>query len=175
LKTCTKHEDPNNKYGATFTLGDRNFELPPGAVISVTRGEFFNIPRLIINGMLTQIIMKAMTKNENLLYAELTGQMQGGIGQTTTVWKDGKRMNQFRTKGFHNFARRFFSWVFYSGQVQSYFLTWEHLGHLPSSGEITTFVKTYGRHFDGGKMVKKANPPQRRLTGRSYSILLYIM
>lgn len=162
LKTWKKHVDPNNKYGATFTLGDRNIELPPGAVISVTRGEAFNIPRLIINGILNQFIMKAMTKNEDLLYAELTGQMQGGIGQTMTVWKNGKRMNQFRTSGFHNFARKFFSWVFYSGKVQSYFLTWEHQGLLPSPEEITAFVKTYGRHFDGGKLVKKANPPKKQ-------------
>ncbi|CAN7764624.1 hypothetical protein LJR153_007204 [Paenibacillus sp. LjRoot153] len=72
MKTWTKHEDPTNKYGATFTLGDRNVALPPGAVISVTRGELFNIPRLMIKGMLNQFIMKAMTKNEDLLYAELT-------------------------------------------------------------------------------------------------------
>ncbi|NRF92506.1 hypothetical protein HQN89_15975 [Paenibacillus frigoriresistens] len=162
MKTWTKHEDPTNKYGATFTLGDRNVLLPTGAVISVTRGELFNIPRLMINGLLNQFIMKAMTKNEDLLYAELTVQMQGGVGQTTTVWKDGKRMNKFRTKGFHNFTRRFFSWVFYSGKVQSYFLTWELEGQLPPAEEITTHVKTYGRHFDGGKMVKKADPKKSK-------------
>jgi hypothetical protein len=106
--------------------------------------------------------MKALTKNEDLLYAELTGQMQGGIGQTMTVWIDAKSMNKFRTTGSHNFARKFFSWVFYSGKVQSYFLTWEHQGSLPSSEEITAFVKTYGRHFDGGKLVKKANPPKKQ-------------
>lgn len=160
MKTWMKLEDPNNKYGATFTLGDRNIMLPPGAVISVTRGELFNIPRLIINGMLNQFIMKALTKNENLLYAELSGQMQGGIGQTITIWRDGKRMNEFRKSGSHNFARRFFSWVFYSGKVQSYFLTWGHVGHLSSAEQITTFVKKYGRHFDGGKLVKNANPPK---------------
>jgi hypothetical protein len=162
MKKWIKHEDPNNKYGATFTLGDRNIELPPGAVISVTRGELFNIPRLILNGVLNQLIMKALTKNEDLLYAELTGQMQGGIGQTMTVWIDAKSMNKFRTTGSHNFARKFFSWVFYSGKVHSYFLTWEHQGPLPSHEEITAFVKTYGRHFDGGKLVKKANPPKKQ-------------
>jgi hypothetical protein len=162
MRTWVKHQDPHNKYGATFTLGDRNIELPPGAVISVTRGEQFNIPRLIINGILNQFIMKRMIKNEDLLYAELTGQLQGGTGQTMTVWKDAKCMNRFRTRGFHQFARKFFSWVFYSGKVQSYFLTWEHQGPLPSPEEITSFVKTYGRHFDGGKLVKKANPPKKQ-------------
>jgi hypothetical protein len=158
MRTWIKHEDPNNKYGATFTLGDRDIELPPGAVISVTRGEQFNIPRLIINGFVNQFIMKAIAKNEDLLYAELTGQMQGGIGQTITVWKDGKRMNRFRTSGSHNFARKFFGWVFYSGMVQSYFLTWPHQGSLPSSEEITNLVRTQGRHFDGGRLMRKANP-----------------
>lgn len=156
MKTWVKHDDPNNKYGATFTLGDRNATLPTGTVISVTRGEMFNIPRLILNGILNQFIMKALTRNEDSLYAELSGKLQGGIGQTVTVWKDGKRMNRFKTRGFHNFARKFFSWVFYSGKVQSYFFTWEHQGRLPSSEEITRYLKLNGRHFDGGKLVKKA-------------------
>jgi hypothetical protein len=78
----------------------QNFELPPGAVISVTRGESFNIPRLIMNGILNQFIMKRMKKNEDLLYAEQTGQLQGGIGQIMTVWKDAKCMNRFRPRGF---------------------------------------------------------------------------
>jgi hypothetical protein len=33
MRTWTKHEDPNNKYGVTFTLGDRKIELLQGAVI----------------------------------------------------------------------------------------------------------------------------------------------
>jgi hypothetical protein len=160
MRAWVKHQDPNNKYGAAFTLGDRSCEIPPGAVISVTLGERFNIPRLMLNGILNQFIMKAMKNNDDLLYAELTGQMQGGIGQTMTVWRDGKRMHKFRTSGSHNFARKFFSWVFYSGEVQSYFLTWQHSGELPTTEKITSFVKTYGRHFDGGKLVKSANPPK---------------
>jgi len=161
VRAWVKHADPDNRYGATFTLGYRDIELPRDAVISVTRGESFNIPRLMINGVINEFIMKAMIKNEDLLYAELTGQLQGGVGQTITVWKDGKRMNHFRTSGMHNIARKFFSWVFYSGKVQSYFLSWPHEGVLPSTEEITELVKTYGRHFDGGKLIKKANPPRR--------------
>ncbi|MFC5527891.1 hypothetical protein [Cohnella yongneupensis] len=72
-------------------------------------------------------------------------------------------MNKFRTKGFHNITRRFFSWVFYSGKVQSYFLTRELEGYLPPAEEITTQVKTYGRHFDGAKMVKKADFKEEKL------------
>ncbi|WP_223590016.1 hypothetical protein [Neobacillus bataviensis] len=55
------------------------------------------------------MIMKAMSKNKNLLYAELKGQLDGGIGQTMTVWEAGKDMNSFRTSGMHNFARKSFS------------------------------------------------------------------
>ena len=40
-----RYEDPNNKYGATFTLGNKSVDLPKDAVVSVTRGENFNIPR----------------------------------------------------------------------------------------------------------------------------------
>jgi hypothetical protein len=151
-----KHEDPSNRYGASFTLGNRDMPLPEGAVVSVTRGESFNIPRLIINGLLNQFIMKSMRNNPNLLYAELTGQLQGGIGQTLTVWRHGTDMNRFRTEGWHQFSRRFFRWVFYSGNVQAYFYTWKLTGTIPSSEEATAYVKTHGRHYDGGKLVKEA-------------------
>lgn len=159
-KKWIKQTDPNNKYGGAFTLGNRNVEIPPNAVVSVTRGEQFNIPRLIINGFLNQLIMKAMSKNENLLYAELKGQLDGGVGQTMTVWKAGKEMNSFRTSGSHNFARKFFSWVFYSGKVQSYFLTWKANGQIPTYEEATEIVKNYGKHFDGGNLVRKAKQPK---------------
>lgn len=51
MKVWVRHQDPNNKYGATFTLGNRDVELPETAIISVTRGERFNIARMIINGI----------------------------------------------------------------------------------------------------------------------------
>jgi hypothetical protein len=104
--------------------------------------------------------MKAMVKMDNLLYAELTGQMQGGVGQTLTVWKDSKKINTFRTKGFHNLARKFFSWVFFSGNVQSYFLTWKPGDNIPTSGEAEKIVKELGRYYDGGKLIRNARPPR---------------
>jgi hypothetical protein len=155
----SKIEDPNNKYGATFTLGDIECKLPDGAVVSVTRGENFNIPRLIINGILNQFIMKALVRNNNLIYAELSGQLQGGIGQTLTVWQSPKQMNQFRTRGFHDFSRRFFKWIFYSGEVQSYFLTWKVGDSIPTSKEAAIIVKEFGRYYDGGKLTRNARPP----------------
>lgn len=87
MREWVKHQDPNNKYGAKFTLGDRDVELPQTAIISVTRGENFNIFRIMINGTINNFVKKQLQKNENLLYAELSGQLQGGVGQTITVWK----------------------------------------------------------------------------------------
>lgn len=159
MNTWIKHEDKHNKYAATFTLGDSSITLPNDAVISVTRGEAFSFPRLLLNGLLNKFIMRSLTTNSNLLYAELTGQLQGGVGQTLTVWKSGKKMNQFRKGGFHRFALKFFSWVFYSGKVQSYFLTWKHQGFIPTSEEATDMVKKYGRHFDGGKLRRHSSSP----------------
>lgn len=160
MKSWKKYENKENKYAATFELGDRTVNLPKGAVISVTRGEAFNLPRLLVNGLLNHFIMKSMINNSNLVYAELTGQLHGGVGQTMTVWKNGMTMNRFRKGGFHNFARKFFGWVFYSGRVQSYFLTWENQGCIPTSVEATAIVKKYGRHFDGGKLKRNSSPPK---------------
>ncbi|WP_394234260.1 hypothetical protein [Niallia oryzisoli] len=156
VRKWVKQEDPNNKYGATFTLGDKHSDLPKEAIVSVTRGENFTIPRLMINGILNQFIMKTLAKNENLIYAELTGQLQGGVGQTLTVWKDPKLMNTFRTRGFHQFSRRFFSWVFYSGRVKAYFHTWK-VENIPTSQEAGEIVVKNGRYFKGGKLIRKAS------------------
>ncbi|MEH7307766.1 hypothetical protein [Neobacillus drentensis] len=76
-----------------------------------------------------------------------------------TVWKVAKDMNSFRTSGIHNIARKFFSWVFYSGKVQSYFLTWKANGYIPTYEESAEIVTIYGRHFDRGKLVRKAQQP----------------
>jgi hypothetical protein len=99
--------------------------LPESAIISVTRGEKFNIVRLIINGIINEFVKKQLTRDENLLYAELSGELQGGIGQTVTIWKDGSSMNKFSTKGAHKFAKQ-----------------------IPTDKEIEETIKKYGRHFD---------------------------
>lgn len=161
MKEWVKHQDPNNKYGAKFTLGDRSVELPETAIISVTRGENFNILRIMINGSINNFVKKQLLNNENLLYAELSGQLQGGIGQTVTVWKNGRSMNNFRTKGAHKFAVRFFSWVFYSGKVQAYFLTWKISNSIPEENEIEEIVRKYGRHLDGGRLINPAQQPPK--------------
>ncbi|MGG4398013.1 hypothetical protein ABEX25_27335 [Paenibacillus thiaminolyticus] len=161
MKGWVKHPDPNNKYGAKFTLGERDIQLPDTAIISVTRGERFNVFRIIINGIVNMFVKKQLLRENDLLYAELSGRLQGGIGQTVTVWKDINSMNNFRTKGAHKFAKRFFAWVFYSGKVKAYFLTWRISKHIPTDIEIEETIKKYGRFFDGGRLVRQAQqPPQ---------------
>ncbi|WP_028563727.1 hypothetical protein [Paenibacillus pinihumi] len=155
----TKHADPHQKYGAKYTWGDRNIELPEQAIISVTRGENFSLVKLMINGVINEFVKKQLIRNQKLLYAELTGQLEGGIGQTVTVWRSGTDMNHFRTNGAHKFAKRFFSWVFYSGGVQAYFLTWKITGCIPDEQEIEHMIRTYGRHFDGGRLVRPTGQP----------------
>jgi hypothetical protein len=161
VREWVKHQDPKNKYGAKFTLGHRNVELPETAIISVTRGGNFNLFRIMLNGSINTFVKKQLLNNENLLYAKLSGQLQGGVGQTVTVWKNGISMNNFRTKGAHKFAKKFFSWVFYSGKVQAYFLTWKIANSIPEENEIKEIVQKYGRHFDGGRLIKHAQQPPK--------------
>jgi len=156
-----KHQDPNNTYGAIFTYGNREKELPDTAVISVTRGEQFNLIRILLNSIINAFVKKQLVKNDGLLYAELSGQLDGGIGQTITIWKDRKSMNRFRTNGAHQAARRFFSWVFYSGKVKAYFYTWKaNGGDIPSSTEVTKTAIKYGRYYEGGKLIRAAIPSE---------------
>ena len=57
-------------------------------------------------------------------------------------------------------CRVYVSWVFYSGRVKAYFLTWKLIDTIPSSEEAGEFVKKYGRHYEGGKLIRKAKPPK---------------
>jgi hypothetical protein len=150
--------NPNDKYSGSLVLGDREVELPPDAIISVTRLENMSLWRTILNFLLTLLVMKQMRKNEGLLYAELTGNMKGGGGNTLSVWKS-REMIPFRDSGSHRFSMKFFRWIF-SGKVQSYFLTWKANGHIPTYEEATAIVKKYGKHYDGNSLVRKASRPK---------------
>ena len=76
--------DPENKLRGSFTLGDRNIQLPVAAIVSVTRGEGLNLFRMIVNAVANQFVMRQMLKTTGLLYAELTGDGRQGFGQTLT-------------------------------------------------------------------------------------------
>jgi hypothetical protein len=49
--------------------------------------------------------------------------------------------------------------VFYSGDVRAYFLTWKIENRVPSDVEIEVAIKTYGRYYEGGKLVRHAQQP----------------
>jgi hypothetical protein len=153
------HRDPANKFAAKFTLGSREIELPPDAIVSLTLGDRFTIWRTILNGILTQFIKRQLVKAPGLLYAELDGDMQTGSSLTMTVW-EAKSMVPFRDSGAHKIAKQFFSWVFYSGKTQVYFLTFAAKGRIPSTEEGYALARQFGRHFDGGMEQRPARPPR---------------
>jgi hypothetical protein len=157
------HRDPNNKFAGIITLGDRNVEVPQDALISITYGENLNLWRLVLNGILNQFVMSQLRKTEGLLYAELTGQLQGGVGQTMTVWNK-KAMPKFRDGGIHRYVMKLFAWVTHSGRVKTYYISYPAHGNIPSAEECTAIIKKYGRFYDGSKLVRKASQPERTNT-----------
>lgn len=153
------HRDPANKYAANITLGTRDIDLPPDAVISLTLGDRFTIWRTIVMSIVTAFVQKQLVKTPGLLYAELDGDVRSGSNLTMTVW-DGKAMKPFRDSGAHKTAKNFFSWVFFGGQTQVYFLTFAAKGRIPTTAEGYQLAREYGRHYDGGMETKPARPPR---------------
>ena len=93
----------------------------------------------------------------------LGGLDQQGLpwGYTLSVWHP-KEMVPFRDSGGHNFAMRFFSWIFFGGRAQAYFLTLPAFGRLPSPEEIPALARQFGRFYDRGKLVRNARPPKQQ-------------
>lgn len=156
-RTWILHRDPSNPYGGTFTLGDRSVPLPDDAVISLTLGTQFTVWRTLVNSIVSKFVQRQLVKTPHLLYSELVGDLKQGYGLTMSVWSgQAREMARFRDSGAHKFAMKFFSWVFYSGTAQSYFLTFPANGRIPTADEAIALVQAHGRHFDGGKLVRKA-------------------
>ncbi|MCI0571468.1 MAG: hypothetical protein L0Y66_12000, partial [Myxococcaceae bacterium] len=146
----------HGKYGGRMTLGYRDIELPPDAIVSVTRGERFSLWRLLINSIANQLVLKQLQKNPHLLYAELTGGLDEMGGQTVTVWR-AKEMVPFRDSGAHGWALKYLKWVIFGGRVEAYFLTWKANGRIPTTEEARTLVKAHGRGVRGGKPFQQAS------------------
>lgn len=157
-KVFVTHKNPDSKYEGLITYGDRDISLPKDALISITLGEKFSVWRTIVNAIVSKFVMKQMKKSPKLLYAEMKGDVKEGYGLTMTVWES-HSMKQFRDKGAHKFAMRFFSWVFYGGNAQAYFLSFKNNGSIPTSTEAYELVKEYGRFFDNGKLVRSSRAP----------------
>jgi hypothetical protein len=147
----------------TLRLGEKPEQLPEKAFISLTRGEGLNFLQLIINQLLTLMVMNQMKKAHGLLYAELHGELKNrrGSGQTMTVW-DGKTMPKFRNKSSHGITMKFFAWVIHRKNTKTYYLTFSADGKIPSTTEVTDIIKRYGKFYDGGKLARKASPPNMK-------------
>ncbi|VEF47319.1 Uncharacterised protein [Bacillus freudenreichii] len=158
VKEFVTHKDPDDKFGALITLGDRDIHIPDDALISITLGEQFSVWKTIVNAIVSQFVMKQMKKSKGLLYAEMKGHIKEGYGMTLTVWEK-KAMIPFRNSGAHKFAMKFFSWVFYSGKSHAYFLTYKANGKIPNAEEAYDLVKAYGKFYDGGKLLRTAKSP----------------
>jgi hypothetical protein len=154
------HRDPKNKYAGLLTLGSRAVALPPDAIVSLTRGDRFTMWRSIVNGLVGILVQKQLLKSPGLLYAELHGDAATGSNLTLTVWES-KAMVPFRDSGAHQFAKRFFSWVFFSGATQVYFLTLPASGRIPTIAEGYALARQFGRHVDGGVERRPARPPRQ--------------
>ncbi|WLD91773.1 hypothetical protein [Alkalihalobacillus sp. AL-G] len=160
-KKFVAHPNSQNKFEGMITYGDRDIELSENPLISITLGERFSVWKTIVNAVVSQFVMKQMKKSSGLLYAELKGNIKEGYGFTLTVWES-KAMVPFRDRGAHKFAMRFFSWVFYGGKSQAYFLTYKADDVIPTSEEAYQLVKEYGKFIDGGKLVRKAKNPAKQ-------------
>jgi hypothetical protein len=143
-----------------LVLGSKPEKLPEHAYISLTRGEGLTFIQLLFNQLLNLTVMNQMRKTPGLIYAELAGELkQGrGSGQTMTVW-EGKTMTNLRNHGSHAWAMKFFTWVIHRKNTRNYYLTYRSQA-IPTSQDAARIVKEYGKFYDKGALVRKANPPK---------------
>jgi hypothetical protein len=142
------------------TYGERDLsQLGPDALVTITRSEQLGWFRLLVAAVINQFIMSQMVKRDTVLYAEVVSDLKKLSAQTMTVWKNGREMTEFRNSGAHGKAIQFFHWVFYSGRVQSYVLSYQAKGHIPSVEEAAVIVMQYGRYADGGNVKRPARNP----------------
>lgn len=140
------------------SVGSREVELPPDAVISVTRGEGFPLWPYVLNTVGNMFVIPQVARKPGLLYAEMMGIPEKRGGQTISVWR-GKDMVPFRDSGAHRFVMRYLGWTFFSAQTHSYFLTWKANGRIPTMAEAEQIVKAHGKHLVGGKLVRQMSRP----------------
>lgn len=159
VRKWIRHKEPGDPVWKThMTLGDRNVELPPGALVSVTYLKDLNAFRGILNGLTSLAVMSQMTKTEGLFFAEIYA-AEKGRGHTLTVWAP-KAMVPFRDQKRHGWVMRYMSWIFFGGKCQAYFLTWLAKGRIPTPQEIPPIVFDHAKHYDGGNLVRQASRPE---------------
>lgn len=142
-----------------ITIGSRDVELPPDAVVSVTRGEHFPGWPYFLNTIGNLIVIRQMLRHPGLLYAELQGMPELSGGQTLSVWR-GREMVQFRDNGAHRWAMTALGWTFYSGETDAYFATFAARGRIPTFEDAGAIALAHGKHTHGGKLVRSASRPE---------------
>lgn len=152
-------KDPNDPYSGHILFGNREDPIPNDSLISITLGENFSIWKTVINGLVSQLVIKQMKKSSGFLHGELKGHLKEGYGLTLSVWER-TSMVPFRDRGAHKFAMRFFSWIFFSGKSHAYFLTYTSNGLIPTVDEARELVHEFGKFYDGGKFVRQAKRPK---------------
>jgi hypothetical protein len=65
-KVFVAHKNPESKYEGLITYGNRDILLPKDALISITLGEKFSVWRTIVNGIVSQFVMKQMKKSSQI-------------------------------------------------------------------------------------------------------------
>jgi hypothetical protein len=146
--------------GQLVTYGERDrSQLGPDSVVTITRSERLSLFRLLVAAVLNETIMRQMVKRDTVIFAEVAANVREGWAQTTSVWKNGREMTEFRNSGAHGKALKFFHWVFYGGRVHSYVLSYKALGEIPHLEEAAQIVKQYGRFAEAGEIVRTAKSP----------------
>ncbi|PWK16441.1 DUF3291 domain-containing protein [Tumebacillus permanentifrigoris] len=146
--------------GPRVTYGERDLsQLGPDALVTITRSEQLGMFRLLVAAVVNQFIMSQMVKRDDVLFAEIASDLKSSWAQTMTVWKNGREMTDFRNSGAHAKAIKFFHWVFYGGRVQSYVLSYQAKGQIPTVEEAAQIVMQYGRYADGGDIQRPARNP----------------
>ncbi|GAE36391.1 hypothetical protein [Halalkalibacter akibai] len=143
--------------GNLHTYG-RKKEFNGEFIVSITHAMGLNLARLIPFIIMTNIVRKQVTKNKDILYAEVQGQLEAGVGQTITVWRKGKDMVSFRDSGWHKIALMFFGWTLNGKNVHSYFITYK-TSEIPLGEEAEEIAKTYGTYMHKGEKIRKSNRP----------------
>lgn len=100
-----------------------------------------------------------------LVYAELSADMQKRYAQTMLVWS-GRELSAFNKGGAHSFARRFFGWVLLGGQVHHHSLHWPANGHIPTQSEVEAVLKSHGKLYIGGELLRKPGRPSAAETAQ---------
>lgn len=151
------------RFGGIQRLGSRAEwpSLPEEAVVSITYGLHLSPFQGLVNSIVFGLfILPGLTRDPNLLFAELHGDRLSGESLTLTVWRRGRAVARFRDQGAHGWAKRLLTSLVFGGQARTWFLTYRPQdGHLPASAEARRLAEVYGKEGHRGRVVRAARWP----------------